>query len=88
MKEDDETGAKPLYRERGWKKWRKRRKWYRRLEGQLNNFTVFWPMSPVSRMASKRKKVVEQFTSSYVVLIRRYISEQTGVPLGSLLYSS
>ena len=45
-------------------------------------------MSPVSRLASQRKKVVEQFTSSYVVLVIRYIYEQTGVPLGYLLYSS
>ena len=94
-KEDDRTGVKPLYRELGWMrmernktKERNKSRWHRRLGGQINDFAIFCPMSPGSRLAGKWKEVVDQRRSNFGGLIRGCVAEQTGFPLGSLLYSS
>ena len=46
------------------------------------------PMSPEGRLASKWRQVVEELKNSSGGLVRGYVAEQSGVALGSLLYSS
>ena len=57
---EDMTGVQPLYREREWRreerdkqKERKKSRWFRKLGGQTNDFTVFCPCSPGGRLANK-----------------------------------
>ena len=77
MKEYDEKEQSHCIENGDGSEWRetrrKKEKWYRRLGGEVNNYTVCCPMSPGSRLGSKRKEVVEQIRSSSVGLVRRYI---------------
>ena len=91
--EEDRTGERPLYRERGWRskernKDKNKSRWFRRLGGQTNNFTLFCPMSPGGRLASKWRQVMKEMRTSFGGLVRGYVAEQSGTLLGSLLYSS
>ena len=95
MVEEDRRGERPLYRERGWmrqerdnEKERKRRGWFRKLGGQTNDFTVFCPMSPGGRLATKWRGVMEEVRRSSGGKVRGYVAEQSGIPLSALLYSS
>ena len=95
MLEEDRTGVQPLYRERCWmrkernkEKEKKKSRWFRRLGGQTNDFTLFCPMSPGGRLAHKWRQVMEEMRTSSGNLVRGYVAEQSGIPLGSLLYSS
>ena len=45
-------------------------------------------MSPGGRLASKWKKVLAECRASSGGLVRGYVAEQSGISLGSLLYSS
>jgi hypothetical protein len=46
--------------ERSREKERKKRGWYRKLGGQTNDFTIFCPMSPGGRLATKWRGVMEE----------------------------
>jgi hypothetical protein len=91
----DRTGERPLYRERGWRreerssqKERKKKNWFRKLGGQINDFALFCPMSPGGRLAARWKRVLEEMRVSSGGRVRGYVAEQSGVPLSALLYSA
>ena len=95
IEEKDRTGERPLYRSREWKrderieqKEKKRGGWYRGLRGQTNDFPLFCPMSPGGKLAARWKKVVEEVRVGSGGLVRGYVTEQCGVPLGALLYDN
>ena len=95
MLEEDRTGKRPLYRKRGWRREERNKEkeiknssWIRRFGGQTNNFTIFCPMSPGGRLASKWRQVLQEMRTSSGGLVRGYVAEQSGTPLGSILYSS
>ena len=67
----DRTRERPLYRERGWKKDERRRekekkksKWFKKLGGTTNDFTIFCPNSPGGRLAAKWRRVIEDVRES------------------------
>ena len=91
----DRSGERPLYREKGWRreerlmeKERKKEKWYKKLGGTTNDFTIFCPMSPGGRLAAKWRGVVEETRKTSGGRVRGYVAEQSGIPLSALLYSS
>jgi hypothetical protein len=95
MLQQDESGERPLYRERGWQreersraKERKARTWYRKLGGKENDFTLFCPISPGGRLAARWRKTLDEVRESSGGRVRGYVAEQSGVPLSALLYSS
>ena len=51
-------------------------------------FTVFCPMSPGGRLATKWRGVMEEVRRSSGGKVRGYVAEQSGIPLSALLYSS
>ena len=93
--EMDRTGERPLYRPREWRKEeRSRRKeykktgWFKNLGGQSNDFALFCPASPGSKLAAKWKKELEDVKASSGGLIRGYVAEKSGIPLSSLLFNN
>ena len=93
--EMDRTGEHPLYRKRDWKKdERKKQKeykragWYRKLGGQTNDFAIFCPASPGSRLATKWKQELEEIRKSSGDLIRGYVAEQSGTPISAILFDN
>ena len=69
--EKDNTGECPLYRPRTWEGERRRKKkehkktgWFRKLGGQTNDFALFCPASPGSRLAAKWKLELDQIRVS------------------------
>ena len=64
----DETGERPLHRDREWKreerrteKEKKKRTWYNRRTGNkpINVFPIFYPATPRGILASTRKNITE-----------------------------
>ena len=93
--EMDRTGERPLYRPREWRKEeRSRRKefkrtgWFRSLGGQTNDFALFCPASPGSKLAAKWKKELEEVKASSGGLVRGYVAEKSGIPLSALLFNN
>ena len=78
--EMDLTGETPLYRPRDWKRDERRRQkeykkvgWYKKLGGQTNDFPIFCPSSPGSRLAKEWKRELEEIKESSLGLIRGYV---------------
>jgi hypothetical protein len=91
----DRTGERLLHRERSWRKQersqakeKKRHGWYRQLGGTTNDFAVFCPMSPGGRLAERWRRVLEEVRASSGGLVQGYVAEQSGVPLGALIYNN
>ena len=93
--EMDSTGECPLYRQRDWKRDERRKQkeykkvgWYKNLGGQINDFAVFCPASPGSRLAKKWKRELEEIKESSGGLIRGYVAEQSGTPISAILFDN
>ena len=91
----DQSGERPLYRPREWKKDERLRKkehkrsgWFRKLGGNTNDFSIFCPASPGGHLAAKWKKVMEEVRESSGNLIKGYVAEKSGIPLSALLFNS
>ena len=91
----DRTGEHPLYRKRDWKQDERRKQkeykkvgWYRKLGGQTNDFAIFCPASPGSRLATKWKQELEEIKKSSGDLIRGYVAEQSGTPISAILFDN
>ena len=83
----DQSGERPLYRPREWKKDERLRKkehkrsgWFRKLGGNTNDFSIFCPASPGGHLAAKWKKVMEEVRESSGNLIKGYVAEKSGIP--------
>ena len=93
--EMDRTGEQPLYRPREWRKEQRSKKkeykragWFRNLGGQVNDFALFCPASPGSRLATKWKKELEEVKESSGGLVKGYVAEKSGTPLSALLINN
>ena len=93
--EMDLTGETPLYRPRDWKRDERRRQkeykkvgWYKKLGGQTNDFPIFCPSSPGSRLAKEWRRELEEIKESSGGLIRGYVAEQSGTPLSAILFDN
>ena len=90
--EKDASGECPLYRQREWKQDERRKKkeykktnWFRKLGGQTNDFAIFCPASPGSRLATKWKHELEEVRASSGGIVRGYVAEQSGIPLSAMI---
>ena len=91
MVEMDESGEKPLHRERSWRKEersldkeRKKAGWFK-TGGEVSDFPIFCPMTPGGRLAAKWRKVVEESRITSSGDVRAKVVEQGGVPLHAIL---
>ena len=72
--EMDQTGECPLYRKREWRQDERRKQkeykkvgWYKKLGGQTNDFAIFCPASPGSRLATKWKNEMEEIYKHHLI---------------------
>ena len=89
---EDQFGLKPLYRSNDWKKEERRKEkekkrsgWFRRMGGSKNDFPIFCPITPGSRLAERWKKVAEEVRLNSGGKLRPTVVEQTGLPISALL---
>ena len=89
----DQSGDRPLHRERNWKreerqkeKERKKETWYtKKEENPLNASPIFCPPTPKSTLASSWKQIAEEIKEQSNGLVSPKIVEQGGVPLKNLV---
>ena len=94
QKEADRSGAKPMYRDKEYKKVerrkekeRKKKQWYN--QGNDNcTFPIFCPSTPGSKLFKRWKGVAESLTKASKGRVNAKIVEQGGVPLKHLLCKS
>ena len=89
---EDQFGLKPLYRSNSWMKQERRKEkekkkisWFRRMGGMTNDFPIFCPITPGSRLAERWKRVAEEVRLNSGGKLRPTIIEQTGLPISALL---
>ena len=90
--EDHRSGVRPLYREREWReeermkgKENKKKSWFSNQGEKKNDFPIFCPSSPGSRLAGIWKKVVEEVRMSSGGRVRATVVEKPGVKVSALL---